>query len=112
MEPLFCRTRKMLNKTSNAMKNPMSRLLIVLPLLAGLAGSLTSCEEQLNQAPECAITSPEDGERISIGGTGTIEAQVEDANANLQEVRFYVDGSGVGSASEFPFSPENKIKKS
>jgi len=66
--------------------------------------SCKKSEEENNTEPTCSITSPTSGSEIEQGETVTISVEVEDEDENLKEVRFYVDGSGIGSAGSFPYS--------
>ncbi|ALO16598.1 Chitodextrinase precursor [Salinivirga cyanobacteriivorans] len=61
-------------------------------------------EEPTNSAPTCTITSPEDGAEFTQGETITIAVEAEDEDNNLEEVRFYVNDVGIGSASSFPYN--------
>ena len=61
-------------------------------------------EEPTNSAPTCTITSPEDGAEFTQGETLTIAVEAEDEDNNLEEVRFYINGIGIGSATSFPYN--------
>jgi len=79
-------------------------------LMLALASTLlifTACEEDdepTNSAPTCTITSPEDGAEFTQGETITIDVDAVDEDENLNEVRFYVNDVGIGSASSFPYN--------
>ena len=64
---------------------------------------LFSCKEE-NQPPTCEITTPANAAEYSVGDNVTISADAEDSDGSISEVRFYVNGTGVGSASSFPYS--------
>ncbi|MCF8307388.1 MAG: hypothetical protein K9I68_00105 [Bacteroidales bacterium] len=70
--------------------------------------TLQSCEEDndgsTNQEPTCSITNPSFGDEITQGETVTISVEAEDEDDNLKEVRFYIDGTGVGSSDSFPYN--------
>jgi len=99
-------------KIENSSKNSLNKKHFLSFVLLGTIISLStiffnSCEnseEDSNTAPTCSITSPDSGSEIGQGETVTISVEAEDEDDNLKEVRFYVDGSGVGSASSFPYS--------
>ena len=61
-------------------------------------------EDTENKAPTCSITSPDNGEKIQQGITVTISVDADDANGNVTEICFYVDGSDIGSSSSFPYN--------
>ncbi len=63
----------------------------------------TACEEEPNSAPTCTISSPEDGAELTIGKTVTIRVVARDEDNNLEEVRFYINGIDIGSATSFPY---------
>jgi len=65
--------------------------------------TLLSCKEE-NQPPTCVITAPSNAEEFSVGNYITISADAEDMDGSITEVRFYVNGTGVGSANSFPYS--------
>jgi formylglycine-generating enzyme required for sulfatase activity len=64
-----------------------------------------------NKEPTCSITSPASGISIPQDTTITISAKADDEDGNLKEVRFYLDGTEIGSAGSSPYnyewSPEN-----
>jgi membrane peptidoglycan carboxypeptidase len=58
-----------------------------------------------NIAPELVITSPEDGERLSVGAANRILLSASaDDNQSLEKVDFYLDDILVGSVTEFPYA--------
>ena len=61
-------------------------------------------EESENKAPTCSITSPDNDEEIEQGTTVTISVDADDSDGNVTEVSFYIDGSGIGSSSSFPYN--------
>jgi uncharacterized protein (TIGR02145 family) len=66
-----------------------------------------SCEDnEENQAPTCYITSLYNGEEIEKGQTVTISVEAKDSDGNVTEVRFYMDGSGIGYSNSFPYNYE------
>jgi len=86
------------------MKRTILSITLMLSIGALIFSSCENSEEDSNTAPTCSITSPTSGSEIEQGETVTISVEAEDEDDNLKEVRFYVDGSGVGSASSFPYS--------
>src|SRR6056297_2310972 len=84
------------------------KLLTVLMLaLAGTLLIFTACEDEeepTNSAPTSTITSPEDGAEFTQGETITIAVEAVDEDENLNEVRFYVNDVGIGSASSFSYN--------
>lgn len=85
------------------MKNNMISLKIIFALL--LLVTVIGCgkEEETNQLPTCEITAPVSGDEITKGETIIISVDADDADGNIVEVRFFIDGIGKGSASSFPF---------
>jgi len=82
-------------------------------IVATLIVNIISCNkdddednETTNTAPTCSITSPSFGDEITQGETITISVEAEDEENNLKEVRFYIDGTGVGSSDSFPYNYE------
>jgi len=61
-------------------------------------------EEKPNQNPTCEITAPANGQEISKGETVTISVDATDNDGNITEVRFFIDGVGKGSATNFPYN--------
>jgi len=104
----------MTSRTENSSRNSLNKKQFLSFVLLGIIISIStilfnSCEkseEESNTEPTCSITNPSSGTEIEKGETVTISVEAEDEDGNLKEVRFYVDGSGVGSASSFPYSYE------
>lgn len=75
------------------------------------------CEEENesnneeNKEPTCSIVNPASGASIPQDTTIIISAEAEDEDGNLEEVRFYLNDTDIGSVSSFPYnytwSPEN-----
>lgn len=90
------------------MKN--GTLLIVAAVIAFSLFTVQSCKDDkdapTNQEPTCSITNPSFGEEITQGETITVSVEAEDEDDNLKEVRFYIDGIGVGSSTSFPYNYE------
>ncbi len=63
-----------------------------------------SCKKEENQVPICKITSPDNGQEITVGTTVTIAVDAKDCDGNITEVRFYIDGVSKGSVSSFPYN--------
>ncbi|NCD12738.1 MAG: hypothetical protein EOL93_09305, partial [Epsilonproteobacteria bacterium] len=81
----------------------MKQSFIITAILSILTIGVYSCKEE-NQPPTCEITAPSNAEEFSVGDSITISADAEDMDGNITEVRFYVNGTGVGSANSFPYS--------
>lgn len=81
-----------------------------LKLIIGLSFGLLlifGCEkDEENKEPTVSITNPSDGYLISQGDTVIISADADDSDGSISEVRFYVDGTGVGTATSFPYDYE------
>ncbi len=60
--------------------------------------------EPNNQDPTCIITSPNEGAEITKGTSVTIGVDAEDTDGNINEVKFYIDEIGVGTANSFPYN--------
>lgn len=90
------------------MKRKHNFLTILVVVLTSTFFIFTACEnkddEPANSAPTCTITKPAEGDEFTQGETITIAAEVEDEDNNLDEVRFYVNNIGIGSASSFPYN--------
>jgi len=85
----------------------MKRIIILSTIFALFGG----CKEEEpipeeNKIPTCEITSPINGAEIIMGETVTINVDANDSDGNVTEVRFYIDGNGVASASSFPYNYE------
>lgn len=80
---------------------------IVIAFLMGVAVTFDACkkeEEKTNQTPTCNITSPANGQEITQGETVTISVEANDSDGSIAEVRFFIDGIGMSSATSFPFN--------
>jgi hypothetical protein len=79
---------------------PLLNLIIYFFLFFGIAScSKDDGPEKENILPTCEITSPDNGEEFDIGDIITISVEAEDADGTIDEVSFYIDDIGVGSAS-------------
>ncbi len=88
------------------MKNKFYLLLgfgtiIVISLILSLQG----CKKD-NELPTCTITSPLNGASVSKGAIVTISVGAEDSDGEITEVRFFIDGVGMSTASSFPYNFE------
>lgn len=81
-------------------------ILIALTFILIPTGCNKTEETTENKAPTCKITNPDNGDKIEQGETITISVDADDADGNVTEVRFYINGSGVGFSSNFPYSYE------
>lgn len=63
-----------------------------------------SCKKEENKEPLCRITSPSRGDNYEQGETVPIFVDAEGRDANLGEIRFYINNQGVGSAKQPPYS--------
>jgi uncharacterized protein (TIGR02145 family) len=61
-------------------------------------------EAKENQLPTVSITSPAKGATLTFGSTVIISAEADDEDGSIAEVRFYVDGVGLSSATSFPYN--------
>ena len=59
--------------------------------------------EDTNSAPTCSIVSPNSGDEFNKGDTVVISVEANDADGNITEVRFYVDGIGQEATGTFPY---------
>jgi uncharacterized protein (TIGR02145 family) len=59
-----------------------------------------------NILPTVSISSPADGTSFSNDTTITITAEAGDADGNIAEVKFYIDGVGKSFSSGFPYNYE------
>jgi len=94
------------------MKNFKSLIkgIILLIVLSIMGISIPSCnkeespQETANKAPTCEITAPNLGDDFEIGQTITISVDAEDSDGSIDEVRFFINGVGKGSANSFPYN--------
>lgn len=68
-----------------------------------IAIALLGCEKE-NIPPTCEITSPGNDAEYEVGDLITISVEAEDEDGTIEEVSFYIDDLGVGSAKSFPFN--------
>jgi len=80
----------------------MKSKILILLLLAFIC---ITCQKE-NQAPTVEITSPTEGTEFVKGEKITISVDAKDGDGQIAEVRFYIDGKGVSSATGFPFTYE------
>lgn len=57
-----------------------------------------------NQPPTCQITAPPSGYQIEAGQIVTISVDANDGDGTIEEVRFFVDDIGKGTAKIFPYN--------
>lgn len=92
------------------MKLKYNFLTILVIVLTSTFFIFSACENKdddpANKAPTCNITSPSDGDEFTQGATITIAVEAEDEDNNLDEVRFYVNNTGISSAGSFPYNFE------
>jgi len=83
-------------------------LLFAVFLLAVLFIIQFGCNEEEpeleNSPPTCEIKAPTDGEEIVKGTQITIAVEAEDSDGDVEEVRFYIDDIGVGTAGSTPYN--------
>jgi len=60
--------------------------------------------EPTNKVPTCTISSPADNAAFTIGNNITVNVTADDEDGNVFEVRFYFDGTQVGSDQSSPYS--------
>ena len=78
----------------------MKRIAIYLIVFA-----FTSCTKE-NQAPECAITNPENNSTFVIDDVISVSVEASDPDGFIHEVQLYIDGVGITSLKEFPYTYE------
>src|SRR6056297_1984163 len=80
------------------------KILIPLFLIAASLWIFSGCEEdEKNKKPTCTITNPAPGAKIPKDSTITISAEAEDTDGKVDEVRLYIDNSGITEILDFPF---------
>ena len=68
---------------------------------------LAHCTKKDNQTSlSCQITSPEDGDTITIGDLVSISAEVSQSGGNVEKVVFYINSIGVFPVINFPYHIE------
>jgi len=100
----------------NNKKNIMKRTLLQIAFFILTTGMVTifGCnkdDENKNQPPSCIIVSPEEGDLIRNFETVTISVEAIDSDGILEEVRFYIDDIGKGSAKTFPYNFEWELSE-
>lgn len=63
-----------------------------------------SSTEPTNDTPTCIITSPTNDAEFTIGYDITVNVDAADTDGTIAEVRFYFDGTGIGTDTSFPYS--------
>lgn len=61
-----------------------------------------SCKED-NRPPTCVILSPSHNSTFSVGDTILVEILANDPEGNLEEVRFYLNGTHIETANTTRF---------
>ena len=87
----------------------MKNSIILFLILALVVTVFWSCNkdnvaESANNAPTCKIISPAADTTFVIGNNIIVEANADDSDGNILEVRFYLDEDQVGVASDSPYS--------
>ena len=65
--------------------------------------TLVSCIPE-NKPPECEFVKPEEGSEYVKGDDIEVYVEAADEDGEVDEVRFYLDGTGISSRRTFPFS--------
>lgn len=68
-----------------------------------LSSIFSSCEKEKNSIPTCEIIKPIDNDTIQIGDIVAIQAEANDEDGNISEVRFYIDNTGISSSTIYPY---------
>jgi len=76
---------------------------VMITILSGCEKMEEVLPDPLTGKPVCKITSPVNGNEISIGTTLTITVNAEDPNGYIREVKFFIDDIGKHSTSGFPY---------
>jgi uncharacterized protein (TIGR02145 family) len=85
-------------------KTILIALISLLSLSIWIFQSCKKDDEKTNQPPTCKITAPPNGQEIQKGETVVISVEATDPDGTIAEVRFFVDGIGKGSVTNFPFN--------
>lgn len=85
-------------------KTTLIKLITLIAVSAFVFQSCTKDEGNTNQSPTCKITSPTNGQEITKGETVTIAVDANDSDGSINEVRFFIDNVGTGSATSFPYN--------
>jgi hypothetical protein len=75
----------------------MKKFIFLIPVI------LVSCVPW-NIAPKCKIVAPENGSVFTRGDTIQVYVNANDDDGEIAEVRMYLDGIGIFSTPEFPYS--------
>lgn len=63
-------------------------------------------EQKENQPPTCLITNPTNGQGVLLGDTVMITVEASDADGSVALVRLFINGIGVSSMNNSPYSYE------
>lgn len=85
----------------------MKKITTISALILFLFAIVTSCEKNCdNEISNCRITSPQNGEEIALGETVIISVDDNSASNSILEVRFFIDGIGKTSLTNWPYNWE------
>lgn len=65
-----------------------------------------ACKEEENQAPDCEINAPSNGEEFLMGEVVPISVSANDPDGTIAEVEFFIDNVSKGSVNNSPYSYE------
>jgi len=60
-------------------------------------------DDKQNQPPVCVITAPQNGAEFNLGDTILIQVNASDPDGDIMQVRFFIDGTGIGAITTPPF---------
>ena len=81
------------------MKIRLLNLLLVGSIVSSVMFS--SCNK--DKKVHCKITKPQENDTVRVGTTVTIIAESDYEKGIIAETRFFIDGLGMGSSTEFPY---------
>ncbi|KAF0128704.1 MAG: secreted protein with Fibrobacter succinoprotein major domain [Bacteroidetes bacterium] len=76
---------------------------VTLGIVIVLTNSCSKTEEPVNKAPVCIITNPVSGNEIKKNMPVTISVNASDADGDIKEVAFFIDGIIIGTSANLPY---------
>ncbi len=89
------------------MKMHSQLLVVFLAVLEVLTSACTKKDSPSNPVNlTCHITSPLADDTVFIGNVVIISAETNLSSDQIEEVRFYIDGTGISTSKNFPYSTQ------
>jgi uncharacterized protein (TIGR02145 family) len=101
----YDKTLKTMKQFTRLIRNITSNMKLFPFVLAISLIFIIGCEKE-NNLPTCEITSPENGDEYEVGDIITISVDAEDTDGTIEEVKFYISDTEIGSSNSYPYSHE------